>query len=219
LLPKNLLNMIWAKMTDFYADKWTAKYGVDPASGAGETWAEELYGKNYKQIRAAISACLTRKDTGWPPTLPEFIVLCGRDDKPVGPHSTDRCDACGWDFNEKHFSPSAKNPGQQRLDTRTQVNIKVMRNGELFAVVTRCDVCYLRELDAQGLSQMAMTQVDPISSATARRIDDEFVESMRRAGVPTAHDREEISKALVEDAKRLGFFDPPPAEEAPPCSD
>jgi hypothetical protein len=203
------MNLIWRKMTDYYADKWTSKYGEDPAGGPAETWAEELYGKNYKQVRAAISACLTRKDAAFPPTLPEFIRLCGKGE-PTGPRSSGKCDACGWDFEEKHFRESAKTPGKQVSDTRDRVHIPIYRNGELFAVVTRCGECYMRELEARGKAQMQQpgsTLVEASFTRTDRSPD--LPESQRPSTLA------DIAEAVREDARRLGFFDPPPEPEPP----
>src|SRR5215471_8316520 len=71
--PAGVMHHLWRKMTSFYADKWTSKYGPDPDSSIGCDWAEALAYVKFKQIKYAISACLTRKDSAWPPTLPEFL--------------------------------------------------------------------------------------------------------------------------------------------------
>lgn len=66
---------LWAAMLATYGHRWAGAYGQNPDGVAAATWATGLAGLTSQQIAAGLRACLTHGD-GWPPTLPEFRVLC-----------------------------------------------------------------------------------------------------------------------------------------------
>lgn len=66
-------------MTAIYGHKWASAYGE---TDADDTWARGLHDVSPQQLAAGLHACLKRTDT-WPPTLPEFIVLCKPEPKPA----------------------------------------------------------------------------------------------------------------------------------------
>lgn len=69
------MRTLWRRMAEIYGQRWTAAYGEDAVSGAGDTWAKGLVGITPQQLARGLEACITRADP-WPPTLPEFRALC-----------------------------------------------------------------------------------------------------------------------------------------------
>lgn len=72
-LPDAWIDRLFARMTGFYgarfADAWS---GCDPAV-VRATWAEELADYSVVEIRRGINRL---RDRPFPPTLPEFLLLC-----------------------------------------------------------------------------------------------------------------------------------------------
>lgn len=58
-------------MTEIYGHKWASQYGDVPC----DTWARGLADMSSADIGQGLKACL-RSGEGWPPSLPEFRVLC-----------------------------------------------------------------------------------------------------------------------------------------------
>lgn len=75
------LRRIWERMTAIYAAKWTSAMGITPHDEHGaltvgaDTWERALRDFTGIQIAAGLSACLNRGDS-WPPSLPEFRLMC-----------------------------------------------------------------------------------------------------------------------------------------------
>lgn len=77
------LRRVWERMAAIFGAKWVSSMGPSPQtpSGAltvfGDTWARALSMFNGFEIAAGLEACLTRTDP-WPPSLPEFRMMCLR---------------------------------------------------------------------------------------------------------------------------------------------
>ncbi|QBQ54947.1 hypothetical protein [Nitrosococcus wardiae] len=78
-LTDKLITRLWAKMTQIYGHKWSSSYGDSTDQGklteTARTWKKGLRGITGEQIAHGLARCLERDDP-WPPTLPEFRVLC-----------------------------------------------------------------------------------------------------------------------------------------------
>lgn len=62
-------------MAAIYGHRWVSSYGDDPRSMTGDTWAAGLAGLTGEQLARGLEACIATSEP-WPPTLPEFRVLC-----------------------------------------------------------------------------------------------------------------------------------------------
>lgn len=72
---------LWERMTALYGSRWAFEYGPDlDASGKlaplASIWADALEDADNSAIAAGLRKCLDR-DRDAPPTLPEFLRLCG----------------------------------------------------------------------------------------------------------------------------------------------
>ena len=72
---------LWERMTALYGSRWAFEYGPDlDASGnlapLASIWADALEDADNSAIAAGLRKCLDR-DRDAPPTLPEFLRLCG----------------------------------------------------------------------------------------------------------------------------------------------
>ena len=72
---------LWARMTALYGSRWEIEYG--PAHRADGTmaiiaghWADALDGLASDRIAAGLRACVDRENLN-PPSMPEFLRLCG----------------------------------------------------------------------------------------------------------------------------------------------
>jgi len=59
-------------MTEIYGHKWTSHYGEADIEG---TWARGLADMSGQELKAGFIACLNSGEA-WPPSLPEFRVMC-----------------------------------------------------------------------------------------------------------------------------------------------
>lgn len=59
-------------MAEIYGHKWTSSYGERDRDG---TWAKGLHDLTNDELKAGFFACL-HSGGAWPPSLPEFRVLC-----------------------------------------------------------------------------------------------------------------------------------------------
>lgn len=75
MLPTDATDALWIAMADVYGHRWSSSYGVDPAAGAGETWARGLAGLTPQQVGQGVDSCIASSDP-WPPTLPAFRAMC-----------------------------------------------------------------------------------------------------------------------------------------------
>lgn len=72
-LPEGWTERLLDRMAAMYGQKFTDQWrGVDPAY-LKSVWSEELSGYTVDEIKQGFAACKSRQ---WPPTLPEFMVLC-----------------------------------------------------------------------------------------------------------------------------------------------
>ncbi len=59
-------------MTEIYGHKWTSHYGEADSEG---TWAKGLADMSGQELKTGFIACLHNGEA-WPPSLPEFRVMC-----------------------------------------------------------------------------------------------------------------------------------------------
>lgn len=72
MATKKDIVLIWAVMSEMYAQKWTSHYGeID----AHNIWIKTLSAVSTDAIKNALEACLIAYPD-WPPTLPQFRFLC-----------------------------------------------------------------------------------------------------------------------------------------------
>ena len=75
------MERLWSRMTALYGSRWGIEYGpalrgdgtLAPIAGH---WADALDGLESDRIAAGIRACVDR-DNPSPPSMPEFLRLCG----------------------------------------------------------------------------------------------------------------------------------------------
>lgn len=83
VLPDSWIERLFQKFEDWYGAKWAAQYGDFPRERVKATWAEEL-GGFATQGDAIAQAINAQKNSPFPPTLPEFLVLCREAAKRIG---------------------------------------------------------------------------------------------------------------------------------------
>ena len=83
MLPDSWIEKLFQKFEDWYGAKWAAQYGDFPRERVKATWAEEL-GGFASQGDAIAQAINAQKNSPFPPTLPEFLVLCREAAKRIG---------------------------------------------------------------------------------------------------------------------------------------
>ena len=71
-LPRQIIDLIWLRMTEIYGHKWTSSYGEADSDG---TWAKCLADLGYEDLKRGFKACMTNGEP-WPPSLPEFRAMC-----------------------------------------------------------------------------------------------------------------------------------------------
>lgn len=74
---------LFQRFEDYYGSKWAAQYGDFPRDRVKRTWAEELGGFADKP-EAIASALESQKTNPFPPTLPEFLMLCREAARRIG---------------------------------------------------------------------------------------------------------------------------------------
>lgn len=83
------MERLWDRMQALYGSRWLLEYGQVTANGRlatiAEIWATALDGASNAQIATALRKCLER-DKESPPTLPEFLRLCGARFNRAEPH-------------------------------------------------------------------------------------------------------------------------------------
>lgn len=62
---------LWQRMNEFYGHRWASQQGDEP----NDTWIKGCADITNRQLADGLRAMLNRKDP-WPPSLPEFRVLC-----------------------------------------------------------------------------------------------------------------------------------------------
>ena len=86
-LPEWAGEEIFRFMEDRYGAKWIDSLGGIPRERVKRAWREDLIGYTPGEIKRGLNACRSRT---WPPTLPEFLLLC----KPLNDPRADWAEAC-----------------------------------------------------------------------------------------------------------------------------
>lgn len=82
-LPDDWIEKLFRKFEDWYGAKWAAQYGAFPRERVKRSWAEELGG--FDGAGVVIGKALeAQKGNPFPPTLPEFLLLCREAARRVG---------------------------------------------------------------------------------------------------------------------------------------
>ena len=74
-------------MENFYGAKWNDSLGGISRERVKQAWGEELADYTPDEIAVGLQACRSRT---WPPTLPEFLLLC----RPLNDPRADWAEAC-----------------------------------------------------------------------------------------------------------------------------
>lgn len=72
-LPDAWAEKIFRRMENFYGAKWVDSLGGIPRDRVRQCWAEELADHTPAELKRGLESCRSRT---WPPTLPEFLMLC-----------------------------------------------------------------------------------------------------------------------------------------------
>lgn len=72
-LQDSWIERLFQRMEDRYGKLWADKYGQFPRERVKQSWAEDLADMTGKELAHGLEAC---KKLKFPPTLPEFIMLC-----------------------------------------------------------------------------------------------------------------------------------------------
>lgn len=82
-LPDDWMEKLFRTFEDWYGSKWAAQYGAFPRQRVKDSWAKELRGFHDRGncIAQALDA---QKKNPFPPTLPEFLILCTDAAKRIG---------------------------------------------------------------------------------------------------------------------------------------
>lgn len=100
------MEQLWTRMRANYGSRWMLEYGEALENGAlapvAEIWAKALDDVSNDRLAAGLRACLSR-ESDRPPTLPEFLRLCG-------------ANASGSSRASEYYS-SPKAPGDTYRDT------------------------------------------------------------------------------------------------------
>lgn len=74
-LPEHWTERIFQVMENRYGAKWQDGFGGIPRKRVRQAWGEDLADMTGDEIRRGLDACPLAHPT-WPPTLPEFMLLC-----------------------------------------------------------------------------------------------------------------------------------------------
>lgn len=69
------MRTLWVRLSEIYGHRWTSGYGENPNGAAAETWGKGLAGLTGQQLADGLAACIACADP-WPPTLPQFRMMC-----------------------------------------------------------------------------------------------------------------------------------------------
>lgn len=86
-LPERWSEKIFRRMENFYGAKWNDSLGGIDRERVKQAWGEELADYLPDEIATGLHACRSRT---WPPTLPEFLLLC----RPLNDPRADWAEAC-----------------------------------------------------------------------------------------------------------------------------
>ena len=68
---KNLIDLLWVRMTEIYGQLWVNSYGSTPS----RPWIDALNGMQPEKIATGLNQILKNGDT-FPPGLPKFLLYC-----------------------------------------------------------------------------------------------------------------------------------------------
>lgn len=74
-LPDDWTERIFQVMENRYRAKWADSFGGIARERVRQAWGEDLAGYGGAEIKRGLDACPQAHPT-WPPTLPEFMLLC-----------------------------------------------------------------------------------------------------------------------------------------------
>lgn len=86
-LPESWAEQIFRRLENFYGAKFADSLGGIPRERVKQAWAEELADYAAPEIKRGLESCRSRT---WPPTLPEFLMLC----RPLNDARADWSEAC-----------------------------------------------------------------------------------------------------------------------------
>jgi hypothetical protein len=86
-LPDSWSEKLFQVLENRYGAKWIDSLGGIARERVRRAWAEDLAGFSGEELKRGIDALRTRV---WPPTLPEFILLC----RPLADSKADYAEAC-----------------------------------------------------------------------------------------------------------------------------
>lgn len=86
-LPDAWAERVFERLENFYGQKWNDSLGGIKRDRVRQAWAEELAEYSGDEIATGLHACRSRT---WPPTLPEFLLLC----RPLNDPRADWVEAC-----------------------------------------------------------------------------------------------------------------------------
>jgi hypothetical protein len=72
-MPEEWIGRLFARLFAFYGSKLSEAYKHGDLSEVKRVWAEELVDYTKEELLRGLEACRRRP---WPPTLPEFLLLC-----------------------------------------------------------------------------------------------------------------------------------------------
>jgi hypothetical protein len=72
VLTDKHMYQLWARMGRIYGHKWVSSYGEKDDG----TWKRGLMDLTPMQLAHGLGKCVTRTDSVWPPSLPEFRAMC-----------------------------------------------------------------------------------------------------------------------------------------------
>ena len=82
-LNDDVMLIIWQFMVNAYGQKWINDYGdfcIDGQLGSAvQLWSQMLSRIPLARIERGLSKCVSERTSPFPPTLPEFYQLCGKE--------------------------------------------------------------------------------------------------------------------------------------------
>lgn len=72
-LPNAWIERLFERLAGMYGSKFADMWGDQSADTVKRVWSETLSGMSGEELASGLRACTTKP---WPPTLPEFVLLC-----------------------------------------------------------------------------------------------------------------------------------------------
>lgn len=73
LITRRTIDELWRRMTSIYGHRWVTNYGD---ADHDDTWLRALRDLTPQELGRGLSACVRAEPGDWPPTLPQFRVMC-----------------------------------------------------------------------------------------------------------------------------------------------